>query len=168
MADGGEASFERETSEGNLFTPDPYRSFDHDPLVVGLQLSTEPVYECLGFRGTIDVLAATSGLNVIVGTDGSDRINGTAAGDLILGLDGDDRINGLSGEDVICGGAGDDDIRGNNGDDTIAGEAGFDRLFRNGEAGFDRLFGNGGSGDECLLGEGGGTAGGGCEVTDEV
>lgn len=38
ILDSGEASFERESSVGNLYAPDPLRSSDHDPVLVGLAL----------------------------------------------------------------------------------------------------------------------------------
>ena len=39
VLDAGEASFERESGARPLYAPDPLRSSDHNPLVVGLQLT---------------------------------------------------------------------------------------------------------------------------------
>ena len=41
VRDPGEASFERESSVGDLYDPDPFRSSDHDPVVVGLDLGPD-------------------------------------------------------------------------------------------------------------------------------
>jgi hypothetical protein len=38
VKDVGESDFERESSARELYSPDPYRSSDHDPVVVGLRL----------------------------------------------------------------------------------------------------------------------------------
>jgi predicted extracellular nuclease len=39
VKDTGEADFERKSSANELYSPDPYRSSDHDPVVVGLALN---------------------------------------------------------------------------------------------------------------------------------
>lgn len=44
IRDPGEASFERESSAAELYAPDPYRTSDHDPVIVGLDL-IPPVIE---------------------------------------------------------------------------------------------------------------------------
>ena len=41
MQDPGEASFERESSALPLFDPDAYRSSDHDPVIIGLDLGDD-------------------------------------------------------------------------------------------------------------------------------
>ena len=70
---------------------------------------------CLGMEATI------------VGTSGSDSIEGTSGHDVIAALAGDDRIRGRGGTDVICGGRGSDQIKGHGdllggaGDDEIKG-----------------------------------------------
>jgi 5'-nucleotidase len=43
VADTGEASFDRKSTAVQLFAPDAFRSSDHDPVIVGLDLGTEPV-----------------------------------------------------------------------------------------------------------------------------
>ena len=45
-------------------------------------------------------------LNIIVGTNGNDVLNGTSQDDLILGLDGADTLNGGDGNDILVGGRG--------------------------------------------------------------
>ena len=111
------------TGADDLYAPDPYRSSDHDPVVLGIDLAER----CDGRTPTV------------VGTDGDDVLRGTNGADVIMGLGGDDRIDGLNGDDVICGGAGDDDLRGSNGVDTLLGGFGEDDL--SGGNGDDRLVG---------------------------
>lgn len=60
----------------------------------------------------------------IIGSDNSEVLNGTAAGDLILGLGGNDIISGNEGDDTIAGGGGVDTIDGGTGNDIIYGDNG--------------------------------------------
>jgi predicted extracellular nuclease len=50
----GEASFERESSALPIYAPDAYRSSDHDPVIVGLDLNAPPV--CTAAAPSIGVL----------------------------------------------------------------------------------------------------------------
>jgi len=106
-----------------LYAPNPYRSSDHDPLVLGIDLDER----CSGRRPTI------------VGTSRNDALRGTNRPDVILGLGGNDTIRGGNGNDVICGGAGEDRVLGGNGSDRLLGGFGHDRLL--GENGSDELVG---------------------------
>ena len=121
-----------------LYAPDPYRSSDHDAVLVGLDLAAPepPVATCFGLTPTI-----------VAGDDG-DVIRGSARRDVILGGAGDDVIRGGGGDDVICGGGGDDVIRAGGGDDQVSGGDGADRIL--GEAGGDLLLGD--AGDDVLRG----------------
>ena len=119
-----------------LYDPNQYRSSDHDPLIVGIELTER----CFGLVPTI---RGTAGPDVLVGTNGPD---------VIMGLGGDDVIDGLNGDDVICGGAGNDTIRGGNGDDRLNGGFGQDTLA--GDNGDDQLFGGPGAGDRVDGGRG--------------
>jgi len=90
-------------------------------------------------------------------TEGNDRVDGSANGDVINALGGNDRINGLGGNDTIGGGEGDDTLLGDAGNDVLFGGGGNDQLFGGvgadslgGEAGSDRL--NGGDGNDTLDG----------------
>ncbi|WP_249523424.1 ExeM/NucH family extracellular endonuclease [Modestobacter marinus] len=127
-------SFAYQYSGGpELYAADPYRSSDHDPLLLGIDLQQEepePLL-CQGLEPTI------------VGTDGVYVLRGTNKRDVIMGLGGDDTITGGNGEDVICGGDGDDTISGGNGDDVLLGGAGDDVL--RGENGSDTLIGGPGT-----------------------
>lgn len=120
-----------------LYAADAYRSSDHDPLVVGIDL----VETCAGLEPTI------------VGTEGDDVLTGTNGPDVIMGLGGDDDITGLNGDDVICGGAGDDQLSGGNGDDILLGGFGDDLIV--GGNGADDLIGGPGW-DQLLQGRGSG------------
>lgn len=120
-----------------LYAADPYRSSDHDPLIVGIDL----VERCAGLEPTI------------VGTDGDDVLIGTNDPDVIMGLGGDDVIEGRSGDDVVCGGAGDDELWGGNGADILLGGFGADSI--SGGNGADDLIGGPGS-DDLVQGRGSG------------
>jgi hypothetical protein len=123
-----------------LYESNAYRSSDHDPLIVGLDLA---------LNATCNGLPAT-----IVGTPGNDVINGTDGPDVIAGLGGNDVINGGDGDDVICGYAGNDSLYGGNGNDTLIGSYGNDTL--DGGNGIDTL--SGGDGADALLGGNGNDA----------
>ncbi|MGF1596224.1 MAG: ExeM/NucH family extracellular endonuclease [Acidimicrobiales bacterium] len=153
----GEQSFERKSNALPLYAPDPYRSSDHDPVIVGLSLTpSEPVLTCGSVSGTLTELEA-AGWNVIIGTDGRDHIVGTNGRDFILALGGNDVVFGRAGDDAICGGDGNDLLHGDLGNDIIDGGAGNDVIFGgfgadtlDGGPGNDRLFG--GPGDDVLVG----------------
>jgi len=75
-------------------------------------------------------------MNVLIGTTGSETLNGSNEGpDLIIGRDGNDIIFGNSGDDRLKGGRGADEIHGGEGDDRITGGPGADIL--SGDAGDD-------------------------------
>lgn len=117
------------TGDPALYAANPYRSSDHDPLVLGIDL----LERCNGLLPTL------------LGTAGDDVLRGTNGVDVILGLGGDDTIAGVNAADVICGGAGDDRIDGGNGDDVLLGGFGDDSLI--GANGADRLVGGPGADD---------------------
>ncbi len=118
-----------------FYSPDPYRSSDHDAGIVGIA-DERSAPECLGREATI------------VGTRGDDRIEGTSGADVIVARGGDDRIEADRGDDVVCAGRGDDRVEGDDGDDTLSGGRGDDRL--EGGDGDDTL--SGGRGDDRLDG----------------
>lgn len=92
VRDAGEAAFERESSALPLYEPSPYRSSDHDPVIVGLDLSsnTAPVADAGGpYRvqpGTRLVLDASGSVD----SDGDEL---TFAWD----LDGDGQFDDATG-----------------------------------------------------------------------
>ncbi len=99
---------------------------------------------CLGLPAT---LAATPGRklvggpqrDVIVGSIGADRIDGSGGDDLICAGSGADVVSGGAGDDRVVGGAAGDLLRGGAGDDRIQGGKGRDRCF--GGAGANKLAG---------------------------
>ncbi|MGY2085688.1 ExeM/NucH family extracellular endonuclease [Blastococcus sp. SYSU DS0539] len=121
-----------------LYATNPYRSSDHDPLLLGIDLQ-EAVVEpepllCQGLEPTSvgtegdDVLHGGNGVDVIMGSGGDDVITGGNGADVICGGDGNDVINGDNGDDVLLGGPGDDRLHGDNGSDTLIGGPGTDVL----------------------------------------
>lgn len=122
-----------------LYAANPYRSSDHDPVVLGINLAER----CNGLVPTIR------------GTNGDDVLGGTNGRDVIMGLGGNDVISGFNGDDVICGGAGNDVLSGDNGNDTLLGGLGDDRL--DGGRGDDRLVGGPGT-DVLIQGRGRGVS----------
>ncbi len=125
---------------------DQYKSSDHDPVVVGLDLDdNRPL--CAGLPVTI------------LGTNLADVIVGTSVRDIIWSGNGTDTVSGLGGPDVICagngvdqvdGGDGADQIFGQNGDDNLSGGPGNDLV--DGGRGFDTIDG-GPDIDTCVRGE---------------
>jgi predicted extracellular nuclease len=136
-----------------IYAPDAYRSSDHDPVIVGLDL----VATCNGLQATIigtpgdNVLNGTNGNDVIVGMGGDDIINGGNGNDVICGNAGDDTLNGGNGNDTLLGSFGDDILDGGNGNDTLSGGDGVDQLL--GQNGNDTL--SGGNGNDTLTGHNG-------------
>jgi len=131
---------------------EPFRTSDHDPVIIGLDLFSEAEEP-----------------NVIEGTRNDDNIRGTNGNDLIFANNGNDIVNALDGDDTVEGGRGGDIIRGGAGDDVLAA----DRVDRfqdfdgevseiRGGAGNDTIYGGskddlliGGAGDDTIFGKGG-------------
>lgn len=116
-----------------IYAPDPYRSSDHDAVLVGLDLAAPPApgLTCFGFEVTIR------------GTSGDDTLNGTPGRDVIWGGGGNDTINGRAGDDVVCAGGGDDLVIGGPGNDLVTGNGGDDEI--DGGLGQDELYGGAGA-----------------------
>ena len=110
--------------------------------------------------GVTTPVAEGGSLNLIVGSDGNNTLNGTAGDDMIIGKGGNDTINGKGGNDTIDagagnntidGGAGNDKIDAGNGNNTVNGGADDDQITTG--AGNDKI--DGGSGvDTCQPGSG--------------
>ena len=64
----------------------------------------------------------------VIGSDGSDTIEGANSADVIYGMDGDDLLNGSGGDDFLHGGLGNDSLIGDEGNDTLVGAEGNDTL----------------------------------------
>src|SRR3712207_1271943 len=112
------------TGDPALYAPNPYRSSDHDPLVLGLAL--EAPTTCFGQEATV------------LGTDGADVLTGTDGADVFVAGSGRDQVFGLGGADLVCAGDGADVVEGGSGADRLYGEDGNDDL--SGGAGDDALF----------------------------
>ncbi len=125
------------TGDPALYAPNAYRSSDHDPVLLGVDLKA-PVKSDFRCDGKVPT---------ILGTNSADVLNGTNKDDVIMALGGDDVVRGANGNDTVCAGAGDDEVYGGNGDDVLFGGAGDDALY--GEKGSDRL--TGGLGDDTLV-----------------
>jgi Ca2+-binding RTX toxin-like protein len=103
--------------------------------------------ELIGTEGT-DFLNGSPLDDLIIGNGGTDFVNGGAGDDKLDGVAGNDTIFGTSGDDLILGGEGNDFIDAGSGDDLIFGDAGNDSIFGgagndfiNGGAGADNIFG---------------------------
>jgi predicted extracellular nuclease len=120
----------KQPAQDAIYAGDAYRSSDHDPVVVGLDLGLE----CNGQPATVYV--GRDGI-IVGGVDHGLPYAGTLRGsqkdDIIVGTPQADYILGFNGNDLICGGQGADDIRGANGEDTIFGGYGDDILIGNNE-----------------------------------
>ncbi|PRD40218.1 UNVERIFIED_CONTAM: frpA [Trichonephila clavipes] len=101
-----------------------------------------------GMAGDTIRLFGSEGANRITGTAVEDHIYGAAGADTLSGYRGDDRIWGGGKADRLLGGAGDDTLSGGTGGDTLRGQSGDDRL--NGGKGADHL--DGGAGADTLVG----------------
>ena len=104
---------------------------------------------CLGERATI------------VGSGGSERLEGTRGDDVIDGRGGADYILGRGGDDLVCGGGGGDHIVAGGGLDQLSGERGSDSmigghrtLVMRGKGGNDTFFPSGGVGGRMDGGKG--------------
>lgn len=82
------------------------------------------------------------------GTSGNDTLVGTNGSDVLEGGFGNDQLHGLNGHDTLIGGSGSDTLMGGNGNDKLDG--GFDNDTLHGGNGNDHL--DAGFGDDVLIG----------------
>ncbi|KNZ31847.1 MAG: hypothetical protein AD742_15315 [Methylibium sp. NZG] len=92
-----------------------------------LELDVLPVFASTNLSG--------DGLVNIIGTTGSETLNGGNAAEYLVGRAGNDALNGGDGNDVLDGGTGTDNLAGGRGNDVLYGGAGNDQL--SGGAGAD-------------------------------
>ena len=104
----------------------------------------------IGTNGS-EVINGTSGNDLIFALGGSDKVDGKGGNDCIVGGNGSDKLIGGTGADVILGGNGSDSLEGNDGADVLYGENGSDSL--KGGNGADKLYG--GADSDSLKGEAG-------------
>ena len=111
-----------------IYAPDPFRSSDHDAVLVGLDLTAPATpYHLPRFRG--DHRGHPRGTTSSPGTQGRDVVHAGGGDDVVHGLSGDDVICGGFGADevlaagtvptVVAGEVGEDDLGGANGDDLL-------------------------------------------------
>lgn len=155
-----------------IYEPNAYRSSDHDPVIIGLNL----VPQCNGQNATVyvdhngkivggpldghtyggvltgsvddDVIVGTEGADVVCARGGKDALFGGLGDDALFGEAGNDTLFGNDGEDQLDGGAGQDIVDGDLGGDTLKGGDDNDAVV--GGLGNDILFGN--DGNDTLLG----------------
>ena len=109
---------------------------------------------------TVDDIQFTTRCTV-KGTNGRDRLIGTAGGNGICGYDAKDRIFARGGNDAVFGGIGNDRIQGGPGGDTLEGGQGGDVIKAiDGVQGNDTVYGGPGA-DTCFVDNGDATKG--CE-----
>lgn len=164
--------FEPRRVQGWVWSDEPWivtleLSFSSERSPVGVTrvsfTSEEIAGYCYGYAATVDLAAGdtpTSDSDIILGTDGNDRIDAGDGDDVICAGGGVDRIWGRNGNDIILGGENRDFIDAGDGDDLIFAGTGPDRV-KLGD-GDDHAFGEGGSdilrggkGNDRLLGGGG-------------
>ncbi|MES3022354.1 MAG: calcium-binding protein [Pseudomonadota bacterium] len=87
-------------------------------------------------------------INIIIGSEGDDEMDGRGGDDHLYGERGNDTIHGGDGNDILIDGEGDNTLLGEDGDDVLIGGAGDNILL--GEDGDDKLIG--GDGDDLLKG----------------
>jgi Ca2+-binding RTX toxin-like protein len=87
-------------------------------------------------------------MSAIIGTPGSDNINGSNEDDFVQGGSGDDSISSDGGDDLVQGNSGFDLINAGKGNDTVYGGTQNDTV--SGDKGSDLLYGNGN--DDLLTG----------------
>jgi hypothetical protein len=118
--------FKGSEASPDLYTPTPYRSSDHDPVLVGLNLSSSLTVQN-GGNGD-DTLNGTSGRDELNGENGTDILNGGNGNDTLTGGNGNDTLNGGISNDILVGDNGDDLLNGGQGNDTLTGGKGSDRF----------------------------------------
>ena len=72
----------------------------------------------VGSRGN-DIIIGTNGANRLSGNAGDDVVEGRSGNDTLRGGAGDDELNGGAGNDIVAGGSGQDLMSGGSGNDTV-------------------------------------------------
>ncbi len=100
--------YNQEFNPPGLYEPTPYRSSDHDPVLIGADLAS-----------ILSVFNGGNGEDLLSGTSGRDELNGNNGRDTLLGGNGRDILNGGNGDDLLNGGQGQDTLLGGNGSDRF-------------------------------------------------
>ncbi|MBW4516995.1 MAG: ExeM/NucH family extracellular endonuclease [Timaviella obliquedivisa GSE-PSE-MK23-08B] len=130
--------YNQEFNPAGLYQPTPYRSSDHDPVVVGANLMS-----------SVRVVNGGNGSDMLSGTSGRDELNGGNGNDILSGGNGNDILNGNNGNDTLLGQISNDILNGGNGDDLLDGGQGQDTL--SGGSGSDRFVLRAGEGSDTIL-----------------
>ncbi len=132
-------------NQPDFYQPDAYRASDHDPVIVGLDLSPYAVnadgcyimaVEGSPFDGPANVVTAQNKrfdgkwwlLQEGLPTNSCLEIHGTDRSDLLFGASGDDTFFGYGNNDLLLGRAGDDTFTGGDGRDRFIGNRGYDTV----------------------------------------
>ncbi|MBG1267000.1 ExeM/NucH family extracellular endonuclease [Nostoc sp. WHI] len=129
--------YNQEFNPPGLYEPTPYRSSDHDPVVIGAQLASN-----------LSVFDGGTGKDALTGTSGRDILNGNNENDTLSGGNGNDTLNGGNGNDILLGGVSNDSLSGANGNDLLNGGQGQDILL--GGNGSDRFVLAAGEGSDTI------------------
>lgn len=129
--------YNQEFNPAGLYEPTPYRSSDHDPVLVGAELAS-----------TLNIVNGGNGEDTLSGTSGRDELNGDHSDDILNGGNGNDTLNGGNGNDTLLGQVSNDTLIGGNGDDLLDGGQGQDTL--NGGRGSDRFVLTAGAGTDTI------------------
>jgi predicted extracellular nuclease len=133
-------NFKSANQVDSLYDPNAFRSSDHDPILVGLNLAPSVT--------TPNLINGTNQADNLVGTNGDDIINGGNGNDVLEGGAGNDTLNGGNGNDTLLGGTGNDVLNGGNGEDVLVGGLGNDTL--TGGNGTDRFVFAAGDGTDTI------------------
>ncbi|MBW4491011.1 MAG: ExeM/NucH family extracellular endonuclease [Trichocoleus desertorum ATA4-8-CV12] len=118
--------YNQEFNPAGLYEPTPYRSSDHDPVLIGAELAS--TLSVLNGGNGEDTLSGTSGRDELNGGNGRDTLNGSNGNDILNGGNGDDILLGQISNDILMGGNGDDWLEGGQGQDVLTGDHGSDRF----------------------------------------
>jgi Ca2+-binding RTX toxin-like protein len=97
-----------------------------------------------------EVLLGTQGRDRICARGGDDTVTALGGNDVVLAGRGNDRVEGESGDDRLRGGGGYDTLEGNNGRDILRGDRGDDVIDVADGAGGDLAIGGKGT-DTCFV-----------------
>ncbi|WP_199350044.1 ExeM/NucH family extracellular endonuclease [Nostoc flagelliforme] len=129
--------YNQEFNPPGLYEPTPYRSSDHDPVLIGAQLAIN-----------LSVFNGSNGKDTLNGTSGRDELNGRNDTDILNGGNGNDTLNGDNGNDILLGQISNDILNSGNGDDLLNGGQGQDTLL--GGNGNDRFVLAAGEGSDTI------------------
>lgn len=130
-----------------------------DPDFKGYKANNPPIPGYFGGTNGNDKLTGTAAGEHLDGGDGNDSLSGLGGKDTLFGGRGNDTVDGGSGSNLLDGGEGNNVILGGGGDDTITAGSGNDSIL--GGEGDDEIFSgtgadtvDGGDGDDFIAADG--------------